>query len=386
MKKLLLSGAALVAMSASIPAQAEGLTLDVAGHFKGYGVYVDQDEWAGASLREFDFRKETEVHFTGETTLDNGLTVGAHVELNVDRDDDTNAAAVEESYAYMSGGWGRINFGEEDGAAYLLQVAAPSADSNIDGLRQYINAADVTGGLVALGGITAADLDTYSANLPSFFDLDYDHASSGYSNKFTYMTPVFNGFQAGISYIPSITDTASGTSPMLTDSNAGYDDGYEVAARWEGAFEGVGVALGAGYGRYDNESDADTVAVGEITDARTTWNAGIDLDFKGLGLGVAFLDDTGEADTLDVEDRTWVVGADYQMGAYKLGASYMQKDSEVEATEGDIQRYTVGLTYSYGPGMSFRGSVSHIEAEYEDATGSIDGDGTQFAVGTQINF
>ena len=46
---------------------------------------------------------------------------------------------TEESYAYFSGAWGRVNFGKEDGANYLLQVATPSADENFDGLRQYIN-------------------------------------------------------------------------------------------------------------------------------------------------------------------------------------------------------------------------------------------------------
>ena len=45
---------------------------------------------------------------------------------------------IEESYAYFSGAWGRVNFGSEDGAAFLLQVAAPSADANIDGLRQQV--------------------------------------------------------------------------------------------------------------------------------------------------------------------------------------------------------------------------------------------------------
>jgi hypothetical protein len=46
MKKVLLSGAALLAMTAGV-AQAEGLTLDLGGHFKGYGVYNNNDEAAG---------------------------------------------------------------------------------------------------------------------------------------------------------------------------------------------------------------------------------------------------------------------------------------------------------------------------------------------------
>src|SRR5690606_29160443 len=51
---------------------------------------------------------------------------------------DLDPNQLDEAYMYVSGGWGRVNFGSEDGAAYLLQVAAPSADSNVDGMRVYV--------------------------------------------------------------------------------------------------------------------------------------------------------------------------------------------------------------------------------------------------------
>lgn len=335
MKKLLLSGAALVAMAAAAPAQAEGLSLNLSGHFKGYGVYTDADN---NDVRDLNIRKETEVHFTGETTLDNGLTVGVHVEVEADADDNS----IDESYAYFSGGWGRVNFGEEDGAAYLLQVAAPSADSNVDGLRQYISASDA-------GVVVGA--------------LDYDHATAEDANKVTYMTPVFNGFQAGVSYVPSVTDSANGVANSAADNDAGLDDGFEVAARYEGAFEGVGVAFGAGWSGYD----------GEVAGDADAWNVGLDLDFAGFGLGAAYLE---EEDLASNEREVLVIGADYQMGAYKLGASWLDQDGDVD----ELQRYTGGVSYSYGPGMSFRGSVSYIDNDTTDA------DETQVLLGTQINF
>ena len=354
MKKVLLSGVALLAMATS--AQAEGLSLDLSGHFKGYGVYNNNDEAAGVSLDELNIRKETEVHFTGETTLDSGLTVGVHVEADVDRDD--NGSIVEESYMYLSGGWGRVNFGEEDGAAYLLQVSAPNADSNIDGLRQYISTYNSTG---TAGG----------ANIR----LDYDQVAPGSSkyNKVSYMTPVFNGFQAGVSYIPTMSDDGNGRTAVNADNTAGdYADGIELAARYEGAFEGVGVAVGAGYGTYDREAKA----AGQ--DDNKTWNAGLDLDFAGFGLGFAYLD-TNQGLTGSNDQTTMVVGADYQMGAYKLGASWLNQETETAGVKADVERYTVGASYSYGPGMSFRGSVSMI-----DNDNNIDS--TQVSLGTQVNF
>ena len=356
MKKLLMTGAAFVAMAAS-PAMAQGLTLDVAGHFKGYGVYNNNDEAAGVDLDTLNIRKETEIHFTGETTLDSGLTVGVHVETEVDRDD--NGGTIEESYMYLSGGWGRVNFGEEDGAAYLLQVAAPSADSNVDGLRQYISTYNATG--------TAGAAATR---------LDYDHVApgSGYWNKLTYVTPVFNRFQAGVTYIPTMSDDGNGlTATDATNDTAGeFEDGWELAARYEGAFEGVGLALGAGYGHYTTEID------NAVRDDQQTWNVGADLDFAGFGLGVAYLQTDRGLDGSNDQD-TWVVGADYQLGAYKLGVSYFDQTTETAGVDADIDRWTAGASYSYGPGMSFRGSVSMID---NDNTF----DSTQVLLGTQVNF
>jgi len=355
MKKLLLSGAALVAMAAAAPAQAEGLSLDVAGHFKGYATYSDYDNTTGTAHRDFNFRKETEVHFTGETTLDNGLTVGVHVELNVDGNDNGvfGSNIVEESYAYFSGGWGRVNFGDEDGAAYLLQVAVPSVDSNVDGIRQYINASQFT-------------------------RLDYDHAIAGneWATKYTYMTPVFNGFQAGVSYTPTVEYAADMAAPSVAPVN--YEDAWEVAVRYEGAFSGVGVTAGAGYSHADG--------VGVVSDMKA-YNVGVDLDISNFGVGVAYLkqDDVTFFATDDI--RTWVAGVDYQLGAYKLGLSYLdEKDETLGAAAQKSKRWTTGASYSYGPGMSFRGSLSYIDVENQFGAANVDNDGFEVLVGTQINF
>lgn len=134
MKKLLLTTALVGVAFAATPAMAE-VSLGLGGRFKGYMTWHDQDEADGFETRTVDIVRDTQIHFTGETTLDNGLTVGFHAENQADGGE----FATQESYAYFAGNWGRVNFGAEDGANYLLQVAAPAADSNIDGIRQYIN-------------------------------------------------------------------------------------------------------------------------------------------------------------------------------------------------------------------------------------------------------
>jgi hypothetical protein len=344
MNKLLLGSAAIAGLLlASAPAQAQ-MELTIGGHSKNYVGYVNQDSDA---VNEFDILRETELHFNGESTLDNGLTFGFQVETEVDGGD---ASTVEESYIYMSGTWGRVNLGSEDGAAYLLQVSAPSADSNIDGIRQYIQPVNYT----------AEGLGT-----PTF---DYAQDQSAAAEKITYLSPNYNGLQFGASVTPDMGDNGSSTglNGFNTDTVNAIDDIYDVAARYEGVVSNFGYAFGAGYTKADDSA---------------AWNVGLDVDSGPFGIGAVYTDaeDILGADGTNDTDQI-VVGLDYTTGPFKFGASYFNEDVE---TNVETDRYTAGVVYTAGPGLSFRGSISDIE---HDVVGASDVDATSVMGGVQINF
>lgn len=358
MKKLLVSAAVCGLALSAAPAHAQ-VELELGGYFKGYGAWVDQDEAPGSEVNDLDIIRDTEVHFGGETTLDNGLTVGVHIEAEADGGD---GFGVDESYAYFSGGWGRVNFGDEDGAAYLLQVEAPSADSNIDGLRQYVQPVNYTAaGLTALGAE----------------GLDYDQDITGKSSKLTYLTPIMNGFQGGLSFSPD-NDAADDLEGIGTDDVGGaFGRGYEAALRYEGQFNNVGMILGAGYSHNELEEDA-----GAVDDDRAAWNIGADFDIGPFGVGAAYQEDDVDGSD-DDEEETIVLGADYTTGPFKLGVSYLNKDNFQGDEDTEADRYSGGVVYTYGPGMTFRGSIGFVDHE---VSGGDDADATYLAVGTQINF
>lgn len=404
MKKVLLAGTALVATALiASPAQAE-LKLDLGGHFSGYGVYVDQDNDTG--FDDFAIRKNTEIHFTGEVTLDNGLTVGVHVEQEVENNQNDN-----ESYAYFSGGWGRVNFGNEDGAAYLLQVAAPSADSNVDGLRTTINAVK-TPGNAALADNGGAGVALVAAT-PGSMALDYQHADFGNAPsdsgknapaaRFTYLTPKLNGFQAGVSYAPR-AERPAGIANLVQPA-IGYEDLWELAGRWDGEFEGIGMSFGAGY---SHASGYAAPAVPAVTvDDLKTWNVGANLSWNQFSFGGAYLDSDNGNDT-----KTWVVGAAWDNGPWHVGVSYLDTSADnggltyqydagslipaeaaLQTNDADAQRITIGGGYQFGPGMTFRGAVSWGEYDFGSVTDpvtpmtvSAKEDFTQITFGTDIRF
>ena len=368
MKNILLTTALLTGM-VLVPAAAHAeVELKIGGHAKLYTTWNDQDEAPGIEARSFDIVRQTEIHLEGETTLDNGLTVGYHTELEADGGD---GFEVEQGWAYFSGGWGKVHFGASESPTYILQVAAPSADSNVDGMRQTVNAVNYTA-----AGIGA----------PGTFDYDHVTPGAGYADKIAYFTPVFSGFQAGISYAPDLAAGGFADSfGVRTDDDAGgYGDAFEGALRYETKFNDVAVKLGAGYSHAGLEEDA------AGADDRQVYNLGANIGFGAFKVGAAYLhDDNGEE--TDGDTTIWVLGADYTTGPFVIGASYYDREDETNnataaafGAETDTDRLSLGVTYKYGPGMTLRGSFHHLEHDAD--TGGTDVDADYVMFGTQINF
>lgn len=220
----------------------------------------------------------------------------------------------------------------------------------------------------------------WAAAIGGMTNVDYAQDLTGSADKLTYMTPVFNGVQAGVSYT---FDTApnSGYAPSFgvrQDDQDAFGEAYEAAIRYEGNFNAVRLTLGAGYTHIEREASSATM------EDRQAWNVGANVGFGPVNVGLAYkADDNGTKGSNDT--TTWVLGVDYTTGPWVLGASYYDREDEqgTGAADVDTKRYSAGVTYSYGPGMSFRGSVHHIE---HSMSGIGDFDATSVLLGTQINF
>jgi predicted porin len=444
MKKLLLVSTAIagVAMMSS-PASA-ALKMDLGGYFDGYGVYADNNPVAGTAneLHTYGLRRDSDIFVNGEATLDNGLTVGAHTDFDVgnnnytgDLNAATNTVTMNQEYAYGSGGWGRVNLGVSDGAAYLLQVSAPSADSNIDGIRTVIQAlnpqtATQSTRLNTLMGNNNTSIELFGGATQG--DLGYAQDDFRQTDRLTYLTPKFSGFQAGASYATqpgtvSATGMMPGSDPAVAagagaPSSASFKNLWEAAARWDGEYQGVAGSLGAGYsgsslqGVYAAPAALNAY---QITDAPKTWNVGGNLAWSGFSLGAIYKESKVTEETFvdaalfsgDVTDKTYDLGLGYDNGPYHVGASYLHDKTndpvlgntgttlEWAPGQGYTQdRYTLGGGYTFAPGMTFRGSVawgkfqnSVIDGATAQEVGTAaavndSNDFTQVAIGADIQF
>jgi outer membrane protein OmpU len=141
MKRFLCSTSALIAvgLAANEASAASALKLGITGFYRNsiggtFGGNSPTTQFAGtgplaqgvgvttAGLGNFDrqnvsMRQEIRVNFTGETTLDNGITVGVLVGLNGENVLKSGSTTqVERAYADFSGKFGQIRVGEADSA------------------------------------------------------------------------------------------------------------------------------------------------------------------------------------------------------------------------------------------------------------------------------
>src|ERR1700744_1399355 len=116
MKKVLLGTSAVLAagLGASPAFAADGIQLHLGGFFRT----AVEGNWDNNGKNDLGNNRyndrvdsDGEIYFTGKTTLDNGLTVGARVELEAEQ----QAAQIDAAYIYFQGGFGEVRVGSQNG-------------------------------------------------------------------------------------------------------------------------------------------------------------------------------------------------------------------------------------------------------------------------------
>jgi predicted porin len=374
MKKLLLGTTALatagafLAVASDAVAQEHGdkLKLSLSGYHQQWAVFngateleaVNGDKPFDASF--IDEKHNSEVCFVGEVKLDTGITVGVNVQLEAN----TSGDQIDESYLYIgTDTLGRLIMGDENNAAYLMQVFAPDGGVNL-------NEGDVLlgppqQGLFILPGDFGADTSIATTKF-RFADND--------SGKFTYISPRWAGFQLGASYIPNFETNGGDNNNSISriddaggpGGTNGMRDGYAVAVNFSEVFDGFGIQASGGY-MYGDVAPAvgsnDFSAIG----------GGLQLSFGGFTFGGSYItadgDRTGGATPTTYNGDGYDVGASYAFGPYKVGLTYQRGENDGRTDLGSKQHLdaiVLSGTYRVGPGVNWVGGVYAVDADGED--------------------
>lgn len=381
MKKVLLGTTALIAIAAmAAPATAaERIKLSVSGYGNFALGYVDQDLPAGESLRDIGWAQESEVHFAGKTTLDNGVVVGFRAELELDRDETSGSVGaadlVDEVYFTITTGFGEFQAGSQDGIAdqFLVEPPMVSKTSNratrIDDSEIYFFQDPVSGG--AFRPVT----------------LRSDVSTSDDFLKIIYMTPRLAGFQAGISYMPEPTKGFSGFADRRDDETNEQGDIIELGLNFRNKWGSTGVKAYAAYLTGNNEAPGtvgDGVLFGTADDLEE-WGAGLSFEFDLSGwtleVGGAYrntntsnFNSTSLVDD-DIDSELYSLGIVLGTGPWQFGGGYITGETQVlntglvpddfEDREGTAWELNVG--YAMGPRINW--TLGYQNWEYEQDAG-----------------
>lgn len=381
MNKLFLGTTALAtAIMLSAPAlSAERLQLHLRGYHIGSVSYTESDlDYAyrnydggvaygsGSSStshnnNEINFGSDSEVHFIGSTTLDNGLEITFHAELELEDDPASYGGSqdqIDEVYVQFDGGFGRVQFGQQDGVVDQTHVHEPST---------FVGH--------AVNDVSRGNQDPFAPT----GDRIWINTSGDFSSdwiKIIYFTPSMNGLQLGFSYTPNPCRNAAGYAGcVFSEFGRNY---WEVAGTYETEINNLGIELSAGYGQGES---------GNSSEEPSELSLGANLSFGGFTLGGAW----GDRNTIgsSAYDRTdWSAGATYENGPWGFNLNYARMDEDFSnrctgcasmysgpasgLSGGDVNRQTqeneaeswlVGITYKYGPGMQIGFGVQTLDRD-----------------------
>lgn len=300
MKKLLLGSSMLIgagAVAGSAHAS-DGIKLEVGGFFNTVymGVFDKKEGDRFGNHRNTDaLQHNAEVYFKGETKLDNGLTIGARIELEGENATDQ----IDKSFVYWSGDFGKVQIGSQNDALENYCVAAPGGTANFSAFSPTLG---------------------WGSNDPLKSNV-YCKSADNDSQKLVYTTPKFGGFQLAVSYTPSmnaetyVQDGVNGSgTPANPDGTAHHVVTTYATYAYKG--EGWGVQAGAG-GSWQLKLNH---TPGANDGKASAYQTGANFTVGGFSAGGIF-----EYRKIGGEDNnSWVAGggAGYAFDAWKVGVQY----------------------------------------------------------------
>ncbi len=337
MNKLLMGTAAAAVLVT--PAVAGPMAVTVGGYYNAVVYSQDVDN---LDTRDIGIHNDAEIIFKGKGKTNNGLEVGFQVQLEAEGSDESDH--IDENYIYVKGGFGKVEIGAENNAAYKQQVAAPK----IFGWKTYDNNFKTWAGKI--GNDKVSNFDK-----PLMDGIDSD------ALKINYYSPKVNGFQFAYSFTPDTSKT-SGDTNLYSDTGSGEATAYGI--KYSGKIGGMKVKASYGVNELDEdtgEDEAEDTAVGlSVSSGNITIGGNMATIERG----------TDERDILHY-------GIQYKLSkASKIGVIIHDQEEE-NGSQLDI--VAVGGSTKLGAGTTLTYSFESLE---DDAKG----DSEFFGVGLLMKF
>jgi hypothetical protein len=378
MKKQLLSMTALVAvgliaaLAASSDAEAakkkkkkpkaKAPKLTVAGYTTAGWTYADNGDTDGRNTGGLNAIWDSEIAFKVAGQMDNGVKLKAQVDMEGGIPNETDN--VDDAWLSLSGAFGELIIGETDGAGIKVARGAMGdwATSQHSIPFQRANIVPAPSGFASQG--------------PGFSI--YDSLNDGDDPKTTYITPVMNGFQAGVSYMK---DPGKGADSIAiqTSTNTVGENWYSIGMKYSGKMGKTKLEVAAAY---------TGLTIPSLGDDIVSIAAGGNVESGPWKVAIGFMtsDDPGKTSARTSQDgQSWSAGIKYTAGAHKYSlATFKGKIAGDPSQAGDDESTTYMLAHNYAvsAGVTWINAlvVSDYDGEGTGATQDQKGMGVHSAV------
>ena len=367
MKKVLYTTTALAAVgmfafSGADAVAAEKVKIGVGGYFIWAAGVSDSDSDMHKGQGSHNMVTDSEIYFRGNTTLDNGIRIDAIVQLETDP---ANTAAtgsgtgtsvgnvIDESYLKVGNlkQWGEFRLGTTKSAHFIFRAMGPHVSTIINATNH-----DQSGLFVP---------STTPLKGPNTF---LNHEGGADRMLAMYVTPNLNGFQGGISYTPSQSNTNA--PPQTKGADPGESSNVSLGANYKGKFGDASVAVSGGYTKVDGKKGAGS--------EYTTLQGGLKVSFAGFSIGGHWAEREDDTPMDNTDDREgYMAGIGYKTGPWNVALTWLNTTDDVSDNPGEVEhnQYTLGMTYSLGAGVVVGASLFSIDLADEMAVTDLGADG-----------
>lgn len=327
-----------------------GVTVRLAGRYRFYGQYLDQQGENDRS--QFDFFDYARLWLGFDSQAANGLQYGANLEIrmgqgaNTAEGDARGNLFYRRMYGYVgTPTMGQVRFGSGQVQAVELMTTGHANAWTASGLWD----------------------GDFSAQATGPFPNSFWYSSSGGNNNTAigYYSPSFYGFDFGVSYsFNNGSFNSGGAVDRLRRAQTAADAAratniYDIMARYRGTFGGVGVQVSGGYRGSDSVdgngfAEYNGLSLG-ILGAQATvagFRVGGLISFGTAGSpGAALLQKGPNEDDLFM----WELGVSYRSGPFGVGFAYHEAEYEgsvAVAADRKDTGFGLGASYAVAPGFN----------------------------------
>lgn len=352
MKKVLLGSTALLLAGGITPASAADWDVRVGGYYNAMVAYATTDLPPG-DTRDFDgvdVSTNAEVFFLPTITLDNGIQIGANIQLEGENSSDQ----IDESYVQIKGSFGEINIGSENSAGYKMHYAAPNA------------------AIIAFNSPSTGDYIAWSGGLDSVFrgTLGATFLEVGGNNdakRITYYTPRFAGFQLGLSYAHDSNQDNFGPTDIGPGSGTGGTIGhiFDVGANYVQSFGDFDVAASARWGI--GQQDFGVPLPPGFGDTPTVYGFGLNLGYAGFTVGGSWAESNEHNGGID-DGVAYDVGVSYATGPWTASLTWFHGENRNGSIFGvpfgdEQDTYGFGVDYKLAKGVRLNLFGAYVDVE-----------------------